>query len=86
MSIWNQSANDNNGVEVNYTGRNLYHLTGSDGSYDGKIEAKSDGTTHVYGTRSGWDDHSHDVYDKYGNKVYSREEGYGHPWQTRNND
>ncbi len=34
MGIWNQSADDNNGAEVNYTGRNIYHLTSNDGNYD----------------------------------------------------
>lgn len=86
MGIWNQSADDNNGVEVNYTGKNLYHLTCNNGSYDEKIETKSDGTTHHYKTESDWDDHSHDVYNSSGDKVYSRLEGYNHPWQTRDDD
>ena len=86
MEIWNQSADDNSGVEVNYMGRNLYHLTSNDGDYDAKIEAKTDGTTHVYTTKSDWSDHSHDVYDNKGNKIYSREEGSGHKWETRNDD
>ena len=86
MSIWNQSEKDNNGVEVNYTGRNLYRLSGDDGRYDGKIESKPDGTTHYYGTNSDWRDHSHDVYDSSGNHAYSRGEGYGHSWHHRDND
>lgn len=82
MSIWNQSEDNN----VFYTGTSIYHLTSEDGDYDGKIESKSDGTTHVYGTQSGWDDHSHDVYNSNGDLIYSRGEGYGHSWETRDDD
>lgn len=61
-------------------------LTDEDGSYNAKIEAKSDGTLHVYETKSAWRDHSHGVYGISGNCIYSRSEGYGHSWETRNDD
>ena len=54
-------------VDVKYTGKELFRLTGSDGSYNGKISAKGDGSFSVYETKSDWKDHSHTVYDKNGN-------------------
>ena len=77
---------DNN-VEVIYTGSELFHLTGTDGSYDEKISAtKGDGSFDHYKTTSDWKDHSHTHYDKNGNKTYDRPEGDNHPWEHRQKD
>ena len=74
-------------AKVYYTGRELYHLASENGEYDGKIEVKQNGTTHVYRSKdSYWDDHSHDVYDKNGRNVYNRPEGEGHKWEDRFHD
>lgn len=73
-------------VDVKYTGKELFRLTGNDGSYNGKISAKGDGSFSIYETKSDWKDHSHTVYDKNGNKVYDRPEGYNHPWDHRQKD
>src|SRR5699024_7593112 len=75
-----------NGVEVNYTGHELFRITSSDGSYDGKISAKGNGSFDVYTTRSGWKDHSHTHYDSNGNKTYDRPEGSSHSWSHRQKD
>lgn len=75
-----------NGVEVNYTGNELFRITGRDGSYDGKISAKGDGSFDVYTSKSGWKDHSHTHYDSSGNKTYDRPEGSNHSWSHRQKD
>ena len=39
-------------VDVKYTGKELFRLTGNDGSYNGKISAKGDGSFSIYETKS----------------------------------
>lgn len=73
-------------VETIYTGKELYHLTDSNGSYDAKISAKGDGSYDYYATNSNWKDHSHEHVDKNGNTTYYRDEGYNHSWEHRQAD
>lgn len=86
MSIWNQNKDDNNGVEVYYTGKSIYHKTDDKGHYDAKITANRDNSCDVYTTSSNWRDHTHTHYDKDGECTYHRDEGYNHPWETRIDD
>lgn len=73
--------------EVIYTGRELYRLCSDDGAYDGKIDVHSDGTMHVYESKDAyWDDHSHAVYDRYGNYIGGHPDGENHPWDDRFHD
>lgn len=74
-------------AKVYYTGRELYRLASQDGAYDAKIEVKKDGTTHYYVSKDAyWDDHSHDVYDRDGNRIGGHPDGEGHPWEDRFHD
>jgi len=75
-----------NDVEVTYTGKELYHLTDKDGSYDGKIVARGEGAYAIFETKSDWKDHSHKEYDKNGNETYNRQEGKNHKWDHRQKD
>lgn len=77
---------DENEVEVTYTGKEIYRLTDDEGHYDGKISTRSDGGINIFETTTDWEDHSHKIYDKDGNKIYDRPEGYGHKWQNRIKD
>jgi len=73
--------------EVYYTGRELYRKCSDDGAYNGKIDVHSDGTMHVYESQDAyWDDHSHAVYDRYGNYIGGHPDGENHPWDDRFHD
>ena len=77
---------DDDDVEVTYTGSELYRLTDSDGSYDAKIDAKGEGSFNYYETESDWEDHSHKHVNSNGEIDYDRPEGYNHSWEHRQKD
>ena len=77
-----------NGVNVVYTGKNLYHLDGK-GSYDAKISSNNSGGNDYYETNDGWATHGHDVYNRDGSLAYHRdanEDPEKHPWTHRDDD
>lgn len=86
MGLFLNNDKDDNGVEVVYTGKEIYHLSDDDGTYDAKISEKSDGSVDLYETESDWDDHSHVHMSKEGETIYDRPEGQKHSWEDRFKD
>ena len=87
-TLLNSASADTGKVKVEYTGRELYHLCGKNGEYDAKIDVHpSDGTIHYYESKDPyWEDHSHDVFNKYGNYIGGHPDGEKHSWSHRQHD
>lgn len=78
-----------NGVEVTYTGRSIYHKTDDEGHYDEKIESDGAGGYNHYKTSDGWATHSHEHVKSDGETDYDRpadRDSDKHPWTTRDDD